>query len=366
MAALELTPLHGGQALRLACELDRPLAEILDFSASINPLGPPAAALSAARQALDAIRHYPESDAASLAAALAAHHHLPEKHLLVGNGSTELLYLLPRLLQPRRALLVTPAFSEYRSALQQTGAEISDFPLDPDDGFALTPQRLIDAALAADADLVLVANPGNPSGSGVDPQQLLEVAEGLSGRSRLAVDEAFVDFCPQRSLLAAVPEQRNLLVFRSLTKFYAIPGLRVGFLAGPEVTMALLRRNAPPWSLNTPAIAAAKACLADSAYQAATLRQIPLWRAELAEELGKLGLQVFAGEANYLLARLPRRAPAAPMLATQLRPQGILIRDCSNFPPLDDRFIRVAVRTPEENRRLLLALQPLLTAADSG
>jgi len=363
MADLELTPTHGGQVLRLARELDRPLDEIFDFSASINPLGPPEAALSAARQALDAIQHYPESDAASLAAALAAHHRLPEKHLLVGNGSTELLYLLPRLLQPRRALLLTPAFSEYRRALQQVGAGISDFPLDPKNGFAFSPQQVIDAALAADTDLVLVANPGNPSGAGIDPQQLLEVAEGLDGRCRLVVDEAFIDFRPQRSLLAAVPEQRNLLVLRSLTKFYAIPGLRVGFLAGPEVTMALLRRNAPPWSLNTPAIAAAKACLADDSYQATTLRQIPLWSRELAEGLGKLGLQVFAGEANYLLACLPLGSMTAPQLARQLRPQGILIRDCSNFPPLDEHYIRVAVRTPEENRRLLQALQPLLPAS---
>jgi threonine-phosphate decarboxylase len=357
MADLELTPAHGGQALLLARLLGRPLSEILDFSASINPLGPPAAALAAAQEALAEVQHYPESDAASLRQALAAHHGLPEHNLLVGNGSTELLYLLPRLLQPRRALIVTPAFSEYRSALQLAGAEVIDWPLPAETGFILSAPELIAAARSTDVDMLVVANPGNPTGVGIPPEELLAVADGLDGRCSLAVDEAFVDFSPRRSLLTAVPTRRNLFVFRSLTKFYAIPGLRVGFLAGPDAAMALLRPTAPPWSLNTPALAAARACLAQADYGAETLRQIPLWRQALAAGLTDLGCMVQASEANYLLARLPLSAPDAPHLTQQLGSKGILIRDCTNFPPLSGRYIRVAVRKDEENRQLLTALR---------
>jgi len=361
MADLELTPGHGGQALLLAKKLGKPLAAILDFSASINPLGPPPEALQAAHQALGAIQHYPESDAGSLRAALAAHHRLAEEHLLVGNGSTELIYLLPRLLQPRRALIVTPAFSEYRAALQLAGVEVLELPLDPQQQFACSAARLIEAARHHQVDMLLVANPGNPSGAGSDPATLLRVADELDGRCTLVVDEAFVDFCPQRSLLSAVSARRNLFVLRSLTKFYAIPGLRVGFVASPSAAMDLLRPAAPPWSLNTPALAAATACLRADAYRTETLRQIPLWRQALGAGLEELGLRVFAGEANYLLAQLPATAPQAGQLAARLRPEGILIRDCSNFAPLDSRFIRLAVRNPDENRRLLGALPAVLS-----
>jgi len=362
MADLELTPAHGGQALLLARLLGRPLSEILDFSASINPFGPPTAALAAAQAALAEVQHYPESDAASLRHALAAHHGLPESNLLVGNGSTELLYLLPRLLQPRRALVVTPAFSEYRAALLLAGVEVVEFPLAVETGFSLSAADLIATARSADVDLVIVANPGNPTGAGIAPELLLAVADALDGRCTLAVDEAFVDFCPQLSVLTAAPSRRNLFVFRSLTKFYAIPGLRVGFLAGPDALMALLRNAAPPWSLNTPALAAARVCLTQTAYHDATLQQIPLWRQELAAGLSVLGCRVFASAANYLLAELPPAAPVAAQLAQQLRQDGLLIRDCSNFSPLDGRYIRLAVRRAEENRRLLLALQGVMNA----
>ena len=167
MALLE----HGGGVSLAARELGLSPEEILDFSASINPLGIPPGVLAAARESLGAARHYPEIDGASLVDALAGFHGLPAAHLLAGSGSTELIYLLPRVLRPRRALLVTPSFSEYRRSLDQAGTAVDLFPLRPEEGFFLDPARLL-RSVAADTDLVLLANPGNPSGVGIDPETI--------------------------------------------------------------------------------------------------------------------------------------------------------------------------------------------------
>ncbi|WP_291316992.1 threonine-phosphate decarboxylase CobD [Desulfuromonas sp.] len=350
---------HGGGVLRAARELGRPVAELFDFSASINPLGTPVGALQAAREALDLAGHYPEIAAASLGAALAAHHRLPERCVLPGNGSTELLYLLPRVLRPRRALVVVPAFSEYGRSLHSAGTALDAFALRPEDDFRLDPEALLES-LHPDTDLVLLANPANPTGVGIGPEVLEELARRLRGRALLAVDEAFVDFCPALSVIGRVPVLDNLWVFRSLTKFYALAGLRAGYLAGPAGGVARLAAAKEPWTLSTPALEAAKACLAENDFRRRTLEAIPPLRRALAEGLEELGMTVFAGQANYLLARLEERMPGAAEIAAALRPIGILIRDCANFPPLDGRYLRVAVRGERENLRLLEALTEVL------
>ncbi len=354
---------HGGGVARAAQELGVPVSQILDFSASINPLGIPEAVLAAARGALLEAVHYPEIDAASLRAALADFHRLPAGLLLPGSGSTELLYLFPRVLRPRRALLVTPAFSEYARALAQAGVPLDTFPLDPEDGFRLDSGGLADA-LRPDTDLVILANPGNPSGAGVAPCQIEALACRLAGRAALAVDEAFVDFCPDLSVIDRVGEHDNLYVFRSLTKFYAIPGLRAGYMAGPAEGIAALAASAQPWALSTPALAAARACLGQAAFRRLTLEKIPELRHLFARGLAELGLKVFPSKANYLLARLAEGAPDACGLAAALRRQGLLIRNCADFSPLDGRYIRFAVRRQQENDRLLEALGVLLQGGE--
>jgi threonine-phosphate decarboxylase len=346
---------HGGAVAQAARELGVPLEKILDFSASINPLGMPGEVLEAAREALNYAVHYPEIDASSFVAALEAAHGLPARHFLAGSGSTELLYLFPRVLRPRRILLVTPAFSEYERSLNQVGTVIDIFPLSPDDDFHLDPFLLMHS-LHPDTDLVLLANPGNPTGAGIDPSVIETIARGVREQALVAVDEAFIDFCPERSVLGAVGHHGNLYVFRSLTKFYAIPGLRAGYLAGPAVGIARLRAAKEPWTLSAPALAAAGACLGQEDYRQRTLAMIPPLRKDLARGLEDLGMTVFPSEANFLLARLEGEDQTASRLAAELRGRGILIRDCSNFPSLDERYLRVAVRTEEENARLLQAM----------
>ncbi|WP_020677268.1 pyridoxal phosphate-dependent aminotransferase [Geopsychrobacter electrodiphilus] len=355
---------HGGGVDAAMHELGLGRSQICDFSASINPLGVPPGVQQALQQALGRITDYPEIDGASLRLELARFHQLPEAHLLPGSGSTELIYLLPRVLRPRRALLIQPGFGEYAPALQQVGCQIDHFSLDPQNNFAFNVSDIL-AVLQPHTDLVVLANPGNPSGVGIVPGQLIELADRL-GDCRLLVDEAFVDFCPERSLISRVVERQNLLLLRSMTKFYAIPGLRAGYLAGSAADIRLLAAGREPWSLSNLAIVAARACLKAETFQLRTLEMIPRLRAQFQQGLEQLGWQVFAGEANYLLCRLPDHWPPAPQIVTQLRPQGLLLRSCCDFLPLDRRYLRFAVLREEQNLFLLQALGKLASVCDGA
>lgn len=345
---------HGGGIHQAAAELQRPVAELLDFSASINPLGMPATVRVAAEAALDESIHYPEIHAESLVAALASHHHLDPHHFLPGNGSTPLFALFARTLRPRRALVVRPAFSEYQRALQLAGTAIDFFDLTPENDFALNPAQLLQQ-ITPMTDLLLLANPGNPSGARIEATTILALAHALREQALVAVDEAFIDFSPDASILSAVTNQPNLYVFRSMTKFYAIPGLRVGYLAGPQTGIARLQAEAEAWALSTVAMAAAKAALTATAYREESLSLIPQLRTQLADGLRALGLHVFPSVANYLLVRLEEAR--ADEIVKALRQEGILLRSCSNFPPLDGHYLRLAVRTATETERLLAALR---------
>lgn len=344
--------LHGGRAPALARELGCPATAILDFSASLNPLGPPAEALAAALAALADICHYPESDAASLAGALATHHRLPAACVLAGAGATEFIFLVPRVLRPRRVLLVEPAFSEYRAALLQAGAVVDTFRLDPADDFRLDPVAL-GKALHPETDLVWLANPLNPSGTGYPRELLLHLADVLPSNIHLLVDEAFVDFAPSLSIADQAPLREELIVLRSLTKFYALAGLRIGWLAAAPELIARFAAQREPWRLSTPAIAAGIACLHADALRIATLQAIPVLRTELTAGLVKRGCTVHPSVANYLLCRLPDPAPSATTVAARLRHKGMLVRTCTDFAGLDDRHLRLAVRSAADNRRLL-------------
>lgn len=351
-------PIHGGGVDQAMVELGLPRSAIFDFSASINPLGTPLKVQQALTAAIDRIGDYPEIEAASLRTELARFHTLPEDCLLPGSGSTELIYLLPRVFRPRRALLVQPCFSEYAPALQQAGCLIDTVALSPDNDFAFSVEQIW-AAVQEETDLVLLANPGNPSGVGIDPQQLLALAKKLGAR-RLLVDEAFIDFCPERSVLPQVPQVSNLLVLRSLTKFYAIAGLRAGYLAGPATDIEQLAAVKEPWTMSNLAIAAAKACLREEDFRQQTLQLIPQLRSELRRGLAALGIKVFAGEANYLLCRLPAATANALTLTNHLRRTGLLVRSCADFAPLDPSFFRVAVMGEKANRTLLHGLAAIL------
>ena len=349
---------HGGTVHAVARFLGVAPGDILDFSASINPLGPPAGVRQAVMAAFDQVVHYPDPDAFELRQAVAQRHHLPVENVRVANGSTELIHLLPRLFPGSRALIVAPPFSEYGAALARAGWEVHHHFLEPEEGFLLSLTKL-EEQLSGGFDLLLLANPGNPTGALIPLPtiaRLLELCRTLG--TVPVIDEAFMDFCQEESALSLLLADGRGLILRSLTKFFALPGLRLGYAVAPPDVIRRLAELVPPWSVGTLAQAAGLAALADDGYPARTCSLIIRERELLLSSLASLpGLRPYPSAANYLLVQLTSGLSAAT-LRDKLLPQGILIRDCGNFPGLDHRFFRVAVRSRQENERLsaLLAL----------
>ncbi len=351
---------HGGHTRVLAAAAGVPPDDLLDFSASINPLGLSPRVGDAIRAALPSVVRYPDPTASALRETLAAYHGLSPDQVLPANGSTELIYLMTRALVPGRALILHPAFSEYEAALELIGAQLDHALLEERGGFL--PELSTLGPRLAGRDLIVLAHPNNPAGSLIPKPHLVTLVEAAHAAGAITVvDEAFIDFVEEASLKKELAQFPRLLLLRSLTKFFALPGLRVGYALGSAELLGRLLRWKEPWSVNSLAGAAGVAALEDREYQERSRRLVPRWRAELRSRLEEFrALRVFPGAANYLLVRLLNRGLSAPVLKARLLRERIAIRDCSSFRGLGPAFIRLAVRRPEEHEVLLSALKRCL------
>ncbi len=350
-------PPHGGNVYELAQALGLEVRDLLDFSANINPLGMPEGARRAALEAWPELGHYPDTHCLELREALAAYHGLDPTRILVGNGSTELIYLLARALNPRQALIVTPAFSEYERALRVSQVPVAFHATSEDRYFTLS-----QAPDPQGADLVFLANPASPSGALLPPDELSRIIAALEAAGAYPIlDEAFIDFVEAASLKSRLRDFARLLILRSFTKFFGIPGIRLGYLlAAPELVQRLAAVQ-EPWSVNTLAQAMGRACLEDLDYMKRTREFISQEKEYLYNRLRALpGLLPFPSQVNYLLVKLIRPGLTTAGLQAMMLAHRIVIRDASNFRGLDERFFRVAVRLRAENDRLLEALEMCL------
>lgn len=344
---------HGGNRREVlaAWGLDR----LLDFSASINPLGQPSGLRAHLAERWGETLHYPDRDCEELRAAAGRAWTVAPEHLLAGNGSAELLDLFLRALRPRRLVLCPPDFSLYERPTFE-GLPALRVPRLEAAGFAPDLGRVVEEIQAG--DVVLFSNPSNPAGSAVCRSEMLALLAACEARgATLAVDEAFADFCPDVSVLSAVDDERPLVVLRSLTKFYGIPGIRLGLGAAPTALVRHASALQVPWSVSALAQEAGVFCLGLPGWAQQTLDCVDQARAQLAEGLAAVsGVRPLPSRANYLLVELRSPAPGAGVLYRALARQGLLVRHCGSFG-LGERYLRVAVRTPEENRELLEALR---------
>ncbi|BCG48707.1 L-threonine 3-O-phosphate decarboxylase [Citrifermentans bremense] len=344
---------HGGNVFAVARMLGVAPEQILDFSASINPLGMSPGVRDALTGCLDRLLHYPDKGAAELRERIAAYHGIRAEEILPASGSTELIHLLPRVVGGRKGLIVAPAFAEYAEALDRAGWEIDYLTLSSADNFAL-PLPLLWEKLGEGVDMVFICNPGNPTGALVPRREMETVVELCREHGTfLVLDEAFMDFCEEESAKELIRHSPRAVLLRSMTKFFAIPGLRLGYaIAAPETVEAIAALQ-DPWSVNTAAQVAGVAALMDAGYCARTREYVDAERERLARGLSAIpGLRVFPSRANYLLVEICD-GRSARELRERLTPEGVLVRDCGNFEGLDGRFFRVAVRLREENERLL-------------
>lgn len=360
---MSMSDTHGGNLYQAAREQGCHPSNLVDFSASINPLGPSLSVLRVLRRGLWAIRHYPDPQAHELVSVLSRRSGLSPSCYLVGNGSAELLYLLPMALAIKNALIIGPTFSEYKTAIGRAGGISTYLMADRADEYRPPIERARDQIRTARApyDAVVLCNPNSPTGQPVAKRNLLRFLDAVAERSPwVIIDESFIEFASEYSILQELPTYPRLLILRSFTKFYGIPGLRIGYLIGQRDVVEHVRRWQPPWSVNALAQAAALAGLKDGSHRRKSLALVSEERTKLSAALSAIdGMHVFPSAANFLLVELPAPLFASDVV-TQLRNSALLVRDCSTVPGLTQQSIRMAIKTPRENDRLIRALEALL------
>ncbi|MGH7256527.1 MAG: threonine-phosphate decarboxylase CobD, partial [Nitrospirales bacterium] len=334
-----------------------------DFSASINPLGPSPRARQAIRTAMTDVVHYPDPDCVELRESLASRLGVPPDLIAIGNGSSELIHLLPAALSLRHAMILGPTFSDYARAVTLARGRVTFLHASRDSGYrppvGETLARL--RAPASESDSVVLCHPNSPTGQVATPEEMHDLIETCQERGLwLIVDESFVDYCEDRSVLPAIAAHPRLVVLRSFTKFYALTGLRVGYLVVHPDVVAKVRQWQSSWSVNTLAQVGACAALQDQSHARRSLALIRKERERLKDDLECLpGLKVFPSVANFLLVELPVPILAGEVRAA-LRGQGLLVRDCSAIPGLTPYTLRVAIRRSGHNNCLVRALKQRL------
>jgi threonine-phosphate decarboxylase len=354
-------PMHGGQLRHIAARFNIPAEQLLDFSANINPEGPPSTVLESLRQSLAdpaTLTAYPDLEETDLKLALATYTGLAPANIAVSNGFVPLLRAAFEGRRIRHCLLPVPAFVEYRRSLTQAGIRITPHALDHAVDFRYDLQALV----TGDHDAILLANPQNPSGVLTGKAVLLElVARAATRNITVLLDEAFIDYAPGESLTAEIERHPNLVVFRSLTKFFAVPGLRVAYAASSASNIAALSDALAPWPITTLASRAIAAAIADHPFADHTRSLNEQRRSSLAASLQALGLATYPSAANFLLLRLHSSIDPDRLWRRMIERHGIVLRACTNYESLPSGHLRSAVRTELDNARLIEAIRQILT-----
>ena len=333
----------------------------LDFSANINPLGMPGSVKNVIIEHIGDAVNYPEPDSPRLKAAIAESYGIDPSCIVPGNGGAELIYLCLYVLRPKRVLVPVPSFGEYERAARAAGAETEFIKLDPQKDFFMPWEELYNKA--REQDCIILGNPNNPTGNMFpreDLEALLKVCEDKD--CHLIADESFLDFREDRrehTLIGLCPAFRNLTVIRSMTKFFAIPGLRLGFAVTNDDFRERMEQGKDVWNVNLLAQLAGVAALSDREYAEKTRKWLPTEREFMANELRAIpGIEVFSPTVNFVLIRFREESQETGRILSGMRERGILLRDCGNYrglPP--EGYLRVAVRSRKENAIMLEALK---------
>lgn len=355
---------HGAEVYGAAAESGFKTEDILDFSSSVNPLGPSQKALDAITSAFNRIEAYPDSNSHALRRVLAEHYgNISPENIIVGNGSTELMYLFAEVFLRRgeKALMAAPTFGEYEAAVRKTGESVKFVRLSGD--YQLEAEAF--RREMAGCKLVFLCNPNNPTSKLIPQKTLTEILDNALEQGILVfLDEDFLEFIDDeksRTMISKIDKYPNLFVLRSFTKLFGLTGLRCGYgIAHKDIINALLCAKIP-WNVNCLAQPAAIAALNDKEHLKQTLDLIKKEKAYLQQELSQFKNFTFTEpDANFFFIDIRNTGLTANNIKHRMLKQGILIRDCSSFVGLNEFYIRVAVKTHSENVRLIDAFKKAL------
>ena len=351
--------LHGGNIYKEAS----PLGKWLDFSANINPLGLPDSMRKAIIEHLDDIDHYPEPDAPKLKNAIGEHYGIPMEQLILGNGASELFYLFFYTIRPKRVLIPVPSFGEYERSTIASGAEAVFLQLNPEKDFSIDLEELKENLPGIDC--LILGNPNNPTGKLISGEFMEEIAALCNDlHCWLLVDESFLDFRRDFKSLTIrhlVQKYERLFVVQSMTKFYSIPGLRLGFGAAPQSLVEAMERGKDVWNVNLLAQEAGLAALLDDEYAMRSRDLLEREQSFLMETLRHFKvIKPLTPTVNFMLLKC-ETSDLADSILRGMKARGILLRSCGNYRGLESgEYLRMAIRSRQENLRLLKALSEIL------
>ncbi len=347
---------HGGNLYSIARERGVSADELIDFSANINPLGPPASVIRAIRESVHYIVHYPETPPAELINAATGFYGVSEKQIVFGNGSTELLYIIPKIVDKKKAVIVVPSYVDYEKVCILNGLDIDFFYLKEEDKFELDFKEL--SSFLDIPSIVFIGQPNNPTGKVFDPKSIREIAISHPD-SIFVIDEAFADFVDGLDRMY-INRPKNVIVLLSLTKFFSIPGIRLGLMIADESIIAKMKQYLPPWSVNSIAYRIGINIFQEKDYIYQSRKYVFEQKKFVFNELKQIpGLCAFESDVNFILVKVTSQDIDVSFLKKTLLEKKIVIRDCSNYRGLNNRFFRIAVKSKEENLYLLECLKEI-------
>ncbi len=347
---------HGGNIHHWASVLGCLPQDIVDMSSNVNPLGPMDELMDFLRDRMDVIAALPQADASDVVRRFGMRYGIDSERILIGNGTTHFIHALPQVLDTKRALVFGPTYSDYADAFLQYGAAVIHRISGPDNGFCHRLEELSEKE--RECDTVVICNPNNPTGGRIE-RSVIEAFCRRHPERFVVIDESYLPFSDAEAhttlMYGHLP---NVMVLHSMSKIFRIPGLRIGFaMTSNEHIHRRFRDIQQPWSVNALAQEAARFLLdpdrQTDAFVAETRRFLNREKRSMTDELERIpGLQVFPSETSFLLLRLPVGFHAAVLVEEAVKTQRILLRDCSNFIGLDDRYLRISLKTPDANRRI--------------
>lgn len=353
---------HGGD-IRSAAELfGKNEAELLDYSSNMNPLGPPQSFKQVIEAYWQQIVHYPDPAQRELITAIANKHNLEQECIIAGNGAAELIDLIVRQLKPATAALLIPSFVEYEQAILKAGCKAIYIETNEQTSFIPALEQLKQVHEQKRPELYMFGYPNNPTGTLIPMEHILYL---LEEGATVVVDEAFLDFHLEEERLSMIQwltTYKQLFVIRSMTKFYSIPGIRLGYMMGDQAVIRELKELQYPWSVNSLAQQLGCAAFQEKEFMIATKAWLAEEIAWMTEAVKLLGLKPYATVTNYMLVQISKQYSLNSKRLQQLMGErGILIRDAATFRGLSDRYIRLAIKSRASNRIMLDTLADVLS-----
>ena len=332
--------------------------EIVSFSANVNPLGVSPLLRTALADRIDAITSYPDREYTSLRKGIANYCNTDYENIIVGNGSTELISLFIQVEHPKKAMIIGPTYSEYEREISLGGGTTLYYPLKEKDDFRLNVDDFI-AHLNESIDLLVICNPNNPTSSCITQANMRRILDACKEHDiYVMVDETYVEFAENMAEIDSIPltnYYNNIVILRGTSKFFAAPGLRLGYaITGNRDLIKSINTRKNPWTINSLAVVAGEIMFKDQDYIHATKKLITSERARMFNALNASpDYKVYQPSGNFILAKILRDDLTSQDLFDKAIRRKMMIRDCSTFPFLDEKYIRFCIMNPEDNDRLL-------------